>query len=358
LGQGKDILNLKIQGSQVTAAYFARLPKVELHLHLEGAIPLPSLWQLVEKYGGDPAVPDVSALASKFVYRDFQHFIETWVWKNQFLREYEDFRFISAAVAGDLAAQNIVYAEVFYSPGDCGSRGLEPQKITEAVRQGIDSVPGIEIALITDLVRDYGPEHGGRTLEAIREVRDALGVIGIGIGGSEHRCPPEPFAPIYERARALGFRTTAHAGEASGPESVWGAVRALKVDRIGHGTTVVQDPALMAHLAENRIPLELCPISNLRTGVIPSIDHHPIRIYLDRGIPLSINTDDPKLFNNSLAEEYFALHTDLGFSIPEIHSLIKQGVTSSWLPEERKQELLQRISREIDSMSGQYDERG
>lgn len=324
-------------------AYFQQLPKVELHLHLEGAIPLSSLWQLVEKYGGDPEAPTIEALGSKFRYRDFPHFIDTWMWKNQFLREYEDFSFVAAEVARDLSAQNILYAEAFYSPGDFRRRGLTVQGITDAIRKGLRQVPDIDIALITDLIRDHGPERGQQTLEAIHEVRDDFGVIGIGIGGSEHLFPPEPFAPVYERARALGFRTTAHAGEASGPESVWGALRALRVDRIGHGTRAIEDATLLDHLAERQIPLELCVLSNLRTGVIGSVAKHPARVYWERGIPFSVNTDDPKLFNTSLAEEYLALHDELGFSTAEIDQVIEQGVASSWLPEARKRALLERV---------------
>jgi adenosine deaminase len=215
---------------------------------------------------------------------------------------------------------------------------------------GLRQVPQVEILLITDLIRDHGPERGYDTLDAIREIRDEFGIVGVGIGGSEHLCPPEPFAPVYERARALGFRTTAHAGEACGPESIWGAIRALRVDRIGHGTRAIEDPILVDHLAQHRIPLELCVISNLRTGVIPSIAAHPIRAYFDRGIPLSVNTDDPKLFNNSLAEEYFALHAELGFTISEIHSLIEQSVRSSWLSDDHQTELLGRIRADIETI--------
>jgi adenosine deaminase len=131
---------------------------------------------------------------------------------------------------------------------------------------------------------------------------------------------------------------------------VWGAIRALRVDRIGHGTRAIEDPALIDHLAEHRIPLELCVISNLRTGIIPSIAAHPARAYFERGIPVSVNTDDPKLFNNSLADEYFALHTELGFTTSEIHSLIEQGVRSSWLSEERQTGLLGRIRAEIEAL--------
>jgi adenosine deaminase len=324
-------------------SYFRKIPKVELHLHLEGAIPLPALWQLVQKYESDPSVPSVEALASKFEYRDFSHFLDTWAWKNRFLRQYEDFTFIACAAAEDLASQNVVYAEVFYSPADFRRANLDPQRITEAIRQGLSRVPGIEIALITDLVRDKGPERGLATLEAIGELHEQFGVIGIGIGGSEHLYPPGPFASVYRRARALGLRTTAHAGEACGPESVWSAIRELEVDRIGHAARAAEDPALVDYIAQRRIPLEICPISNLRTGIVPSISVHPVRTYFDRGIPLSINTDDPKLFNCSLADEYLALHRSLGFTIREIHSLIEQAVECSWLPDERKTGLLRRI---------------
>ena len=141
---------------------FSRLtPKVELHLHLEGAIPSPALWDLIEKYGGDPEIPHVSALEEKFKYRDFPHFIDTWQWKNGFLREYEDFTHVAAAVAEDLARQNVRYVEAFYSPGDFAQHGLRVQRITEAIRQGLDTADkAIQVNLIADLVRDFGPECG------------------------------------------------------------------------------------------------------------------------------------------------------------------------------------------------------
>ncbi|MGQ0570725.1 MAG: adenosine deaminase [Armatimonadota bacterium] len=326
------------------------MPKVELHLHLEGAIPHGALWALVQKYGGDPSVPTIDHLSAKFTYRDFPHFIETWVWKNQFLREYEDFEFVAAEVARDLIRQNIQYVEAFYSPGDFRRHGLDPQRLAEAIRKGLNHVAEIEVALVADLVRDNGPEQAHHTLDAVREARE-FGIIGIGIGGSEERFPPEAFEPVYERARRLGFRTTAHAGEAAGPESVWGAIRALRVDRIGHGTRAVEDAALIGYLSEHQVSLELCVISNQRTGVIESVSRHPARLYFDRGIPLSINTDDPKMFGNSLAEEYLALQMHLGFSMAEIQQLVDQAIETSWLPLDRKRELIARFQRERASVS-------
>lgn len=312
---------------------------MELHLHLEGAIPHEALWELVQKYGGEPSTPDIQALKDRFQFRDFPHFIETWIWKSQFLREYEDFAFISESVANDLAKQNIRYAEVFYTPSDFFRRGLSTQRLTEAIRSGLSRLPGIEIALIADACRDDGQQNAERILSEINEVRN-LGVIGITIGGSEQDYPPEPFAAAYERARHLGFHTSAHAGEAAGPDSIWGAVKSLKVERIGHGTRAIEDSVLVKYLADNKIPLEVCPLSNVRTKVVESIEKHPVRYYFKAGIPLSINTDDPKMFGNSLAEEYRLLETKLGFSRDEIRGIILQGIQTSWLPAARKQKMI------------------
>ncbi|MGD0752128.1 MAG: adenosine deaminase [Anaerolineales bacterium] len=316
-------------------SWYERVPKVELHLHLEGAIPYEVLWELVRKYGGDLQVPDQAALLRKFEYKDFPHFIETWIWMIQFLREYEDFTLMAEAVARDLASQNIRYAEAFNSPPDFVLRGLQLQRLTEAIRAGLRRVPEVEIALIADVVRDLGTENAAVTLAQISEVRD-LGVIGIGLGGSEQRFPPEPFEKVYEQARRLGMHTTAHAGEAAGPESLWGAIHTLQVERIGHGVRAIEDEKLLAYLADTRLPLELCPLSNVRTGVVKSIDEHPARKLFERGLFITINSDDPKMFGNSLAEEYRVLEERLGFSRPELRSLILNAISAAWLPPERK----------------------
>jgi adenosine deaminase len=322
--------------------YYDCMPKVELHLHLEGAIPCDAMWQLVQKYGGDPAIPDPEALKHRFEYKDFPHFIETWGWKNQFLREYEDFNFIAEQVARDLVYQHIYYAEIFYSPPDFARHGLKTQEITEAIRKGFSRVPEIEIGLIVDLVRDFGPERAAVTLQEVNEVKN-LGVIGIGMGGSEHAFPPKLFADVYEEARRLGFHTTAHAGEAAGAKSIWGAVRSLKVERIGHGTRAYEDEGLLDFLADRQIPLEMCPLSNLCTGVVSRIEEHPVRRYFEKGIIVTINTDDPKMFGNSLAQEYEVLEKTLGFSPREIRSLMVNAVKASWLPEQKKQQMVEEI---------------
>lgn len=322
------------------------LPKVEIHLHLEGAIPLPALWELVKKYDGTSEVGDIAALEDKFRYCDFSHFLETWMWKNGYIREYDDFTFIAAAVAEDLARQNIRYVEAFHSPGDFHMlHGLDVARITEAVRRGLDEhKDAIEVRLIADLTRDFGPERGRAWLQEIATT-DSMHVIGIGLGGSEHDNPPEPYEHVYDEARSLGLRTTAHAGEAAGPESIWGAVRALQVDRIGHGTRAAEDPELVTWLKENKLPIEMCPVSNLRTGVVDKLEVHPIRKFFDEGLLVSVNTDDPKMFDTSLEAEYVALVDKLGFTLADVKKLIRNGIDSTWADEGTKARLHDELSQ-------------
>ncbi|MGD0247486.1 MAG: adenosine deaminase [Candidatus Limnocylindrales bacterium] len=323
--------------------WLERLPKVELHLHLEGAIPHAALWQLICKHGGDSRVPTLESLPAYFVYRDFPEFIDKWIWKQGFLREAADFELIGAAVAGELARQRIVYAEAFYTPADVALAGMSTQEVSLALRRGLASAPDVEVALIADLCRDYGPAVGARTLEELAEIAAEAGVIGIGLGGSEQLYPPEPFAGVYERARTLGLRTTAHAGEVVGPESVWGAIRALRVDRIDHGLRAAEDPTLTAYLAERRLPVTSCPGSNVATGAVASLEEHPIRRFLDAGLVVSVSTDDPAMFGLSLAGEYDALVRRLGFTATDIRQLVLNAVDSCWLPADRQAALRSRI---------------
>lgn len=318
------------------------VPKVELHLHLEGAIPLPTLYELIRKYGGSSEVPDMQSLYERFTFIDFPHFIETWLWKAQYHREYEDFTLIAEAVAQDLKRQNILYAETFFSPSDYARHGLTPSGLTEAIYKGLQMVEGVEIKLIPDLVRMNHPAKSMGILEEVAEMKD-FGVIGVGLGGPEHEFPPEPFATVFSRARELGLHTTAHAGEAAGPSSIWGALQALGAERIGHAARAGNDPKLITYLKEKQIPLEMCPLSNARTGVVSQYHLHPVKQFYESGLLVTINTDDPKMFNNSLAEEYQMLMTQHGFTVQDIQLVITNAVKSAWLDDEDKQILLARV---------------
>ena len=315
--------------------WHARIPKVELHLHLEGSVPLATMWDLIQKYGGDFAINGLEDLRHRFRFRDFSHFIETWIWKNQFLREFEDFTYISEQIAIHLRTQNIKYVEAFFSPARFAEKGLAIPQLMEAIRSGLDRVPEIEIALIPDLVRDVGPNMAMDVLRELLQLK-RLGIIGIGLGGSEQLFPPELFEDHYLLARKAGLHTTAHAGEAAGATSIWAAIQSLHVDRIGHGTRSNEDESLIEYLAETQLPLEMCPLSNVSTGIIGAHKLHPIRDYFDKGLLVTVNTDDPMMFNNSMAQEFDALEQNFSFKTHEIQKLILNSIDASWLEIDRK----------------------
>lgn len=319
-------------------SWFEKIPKVELHVHLEGAIPYVCLLELVRKYRGDEQILTIHDLKEKFHFNDFQHFIETWIWKNNFLREYEDFEYVAKAVADDMENQNIRYAEVFYSPPDFKKHGLKTQDITQFIRRGFDRNSNIKIGLIPDLVRDFGPEMAADTIEEIKEVAE-YGIIGIGLGGTENKHPAKQFSKVFQTAKELGFSTTVHAGEAAGSESVWESLVYLKPDRIGHGTRALEDDKLVDYLVKINLPIEMCPISNIKIGIVEDIYHHPVRDFYDKGIVVTINTDDPKMFGNSLADEYHLLFDKLNFSKDDIRNIILNGIKSSWLSQSEKHNL-------------------
>ena len=281
---------------------FDLAPKVELHLHLEGAIPVEALWQLVQTYG-HPETSSLEAITERFEYRDFAHFIETWQWMLPFIRTPDDWTGVAEAVARSLATQHIVYAEASISPTDFRRHELSVAEIATAVRRGLDRVDGTQVNLLVDLVRDTGPEWCARTLEDVIEVAPEAGIVGITIGGSEHDFPPGPYAGVYRRAGEAGLGRSVHAGEAGGPENVWAALDELGVDRIGHGVRSVEDPRLVDHLVERQVPLEVCPTSNLRTGVVTSWASHPAVELIERGARVTINSDDPTYFECSLAAD-------------------------------------------------------
>ena len=325
--------------------FIQKLPKVEIHLHLEAAFSLETLWDLIQKYGGDHEVMDMNNLREKFIFKDFPHFIKNWVWKNNYLREYEDFEIIAKSAAEELVRQNIFYAEMSFTPGDFSRNGLTNAcLLAEKIRKGLNKVKETNVQLIVDLCRDYGSDEGKHYLYELAEVKESLGIVGITIGGSEHEFPPEPYAEVYKLARELGFKCSAHAGEASGPKSIWGAIESLKVDRIGHGVRSTEDPKLVDYIVEKKIPLELCPISNIKTNVISDMSKHSIRILYDRGAVVTVNTDDPLMFNNSMYDDLTEIKQHLGFSNSDIIQLMKNAINSSWATESVKREYVKRLS--------------
>jgi len=323
--------------------YIRKMPKTELHIHLLGAIPLETLWSLVQKYKGTHEVASMDQLRDKYQFRNFLHFIDIWIWQQQFIREYDDLELIASHVAQDMIEQNILYAEVFYTTSSHAEWNMSPSGVTEAILKGFARHKDrIELKLIHDFGRNRGPEDAMGTLRKLKDL-NCPDLIGIGIGGPEEGYPPEPFLEVYQQARSWGFKTNAHAGEGAGAKSVWGAVKTLEADRIGHATRAFEDPALIEYLKEKQIPLEMNPISNCRTQVVSDISKHPIKDYFQKGMMVTVNSDDPKMFQTSLENEYYVLVTELGFSESDIKQLLQNSINAAWCDSPKKAQLHDKV---------------
>jgi adenosine deaminase len=323
-----------------------QMPKIELHLHLEGAFTFDFLFNLIEKYGGDPEVGTIDELQKKFVFRDFQHFLDLWFWKNKFFKELDDFEKCAYTTLENLANQNVIYCEVFFSPWDFTSDRLSCEEITEATIHGIKRAEkdfSITCNLIADLVRDYDSTKAVERVKQILPYKDK-GIIGIGLGGSEQKYPARLFKNAFKAARDLGFHVTAHAGEAAGPESVWEAIRELKVERIGHGVRAIEDEQLVRYLKDVQLPLEVCVNSNLKTKIFPSPMSHPIKRFINSGLNISINSDDPTMFGATITEEFMILYHEIGLSLDEIKQLILNSINSAFISEEMKKKINERAN--------------
>ncbi len=333
-------------------AFAQAMPKVELHLHLEGSIEPETALALARRHGVSLPAETPEALQSWFRFRDFRHFIQVYLTLSDLLRTPEDFAFITTALARSLARQNVRYAEVTFTAYThlWQNKGLHPDDLIaglEAGRAQAWEEHHVELAWILDIPRNlsFDPATGrytgaasDPTVEMALAWRDR-GVVALGLGGHEVGAPPEPFAPAFERARAGGLHSVPHAGEHVGPESVWGALRALGAERIGHGVRAVEDPALVAFLVEQRIPLELNPTSNIRLGVYPDFPSHPLPQLWDAGVVVTVNSDDPPLFNTTLNQEYLLLVDVYGFDAKALEQVSLNALRASFLPSERKQAL-------------------
>ncbi|MFH1214074.1 MAG: adenosine deaminase [Candidatus Neomarinimicrobiota bacterium] len=317
------------------------MPKVELHLHLEGAFTLESLLRLINKYG-DSEVRDLESLRQKFTFIDFGHFIETWYWKSNFYREPADIEEMAYSTIVSLSRQRIIYAEVFFSPWDFAKPQMSVQAITEAVIAGVrraESECPIRIGLITDIIRNHGHETAIKRLDEITPYKNEI--IGIGLGGSEKEFPAKLFTEVFEEAGRRGFHLEAHAGEADGADSVWDSLNRLHAERIGHGGRATEDPRLIDYLKSNQIPLAICVTSNLKTKIYHSLADHPVRKLFDDGLLITINSDDPTMFDANLTDEFILLYTDLNFTLAEIRQLMKNAIRASFADDRQRSKLTQ-----------------
>jgi len=290
-------------------------PKAELHLHLEGSIEPETLLEL------KPALA-LSAIEERYRYEDFEGFIESYKWVIGHLKAPEDYALITRRLLERLAGENVRYAEITLSAGVMVLRRQDFAAIYEAVRGEAEASP-VRVRWVLDAIRQEGAGHAMEIAELAAE-RAGQGVVAFGIGGNEARGPVEWFEEVFRFARSRGLRLTIHAGETVGPESVWGALR-LGAERIGHGIRAVEDPALLAHLREHDIPLEICVSSNLATGAVASLREHPLRRIYEAGVPVVLGSDDPAMFHTTLEREYELAAREFGFTEEELRGLIENS---------------------------------
>jgi adenosine deaminase/aminodeoxyfutalosine deaminase len=292
-------------------ARYHQLPKAELHLHLEGSIEPETLRELA---------PDLSLdeVRAQYTYQDFAGFLGSFEWVTRHLQRPEHYALITRRLLDRLARENVRYAEIIHSTGVVLWREQDPAAVFEAVRGAVEG-SGVEVQWIIDAVRHFGVEHARRVAEfAASRVDD--GVVAFGIGGDEARGPARLFQEAFRNARANGLRLTAHAGETTGPESIWEALE-IGAERIGHGIRAIDDPVLVQHLRDHDIPIEVCLSSNVATGAVASLREHPVRRLFDAGVPITLNTDDPAMFRTTLTAEYELAARELGFSEQELRGI-------------------------------------
>ena len=342
-----------------------RMPKVELHVHLEGSIRPATLLQLAERNGVPLPVEDEESLREFYRFRDFAHFITVYETVQGCLRTPDDFRLIAYEFGADCARQHIRYAEVTFTIlSNQRHTGLPWRAILEGANAGREQAHaefGVDWRWVFDICRDL-PETQGEVVEIALAARDAGGVA-LGLGGSEAGFPAGLFERSFARAREAGLARVPHAGETAGPESIWGALRCLHADRLGHGVRCVEDPALVAHLRERQVPLEVCPTSNVCLGVYSDYGAHPLRRLWDAGLLVTVNSDDPALFNTDLNREYEVLVDYFSFAAEDLEQITLNALRSSFLPDADKVRLeaefhgeFARLREERDAAAGKAEE--
>jgi aminodeoxyfutalosine deaminase len=322
--------------------YIASLPKTELHVHLVGSASVDTVLELARRHPDREVPTDRDALVDFYEFTDFAHFIDVYKNVTSLVTSGVDITALVDGLAADLARNGVRYAEVTVTPVTHVLMGIEPDEVAEALNAGralARERHGVELAWVFDIVGSLGYEHGIATANWVLRHRPD-GTVGFGLGGPEIGAPRHLFRDPFQMAREGGLHLVPHAGETTGPETIWSALRDLKAERIGHGTSAVADPELLAYLAGEGIPVEVCPSSNIRTKAVSSLAAHPLPRLLDAGVPVTLATDDPGMFHTDLNREYLLCHEHFGLGRSELADLARAGVRAAFCAEEQKTRLL------------------
>ncbi len=318
--------------------FLKKMPKMELHVHIEGAVDAEVYFEIAQKNGIETNLKGIEEWRDFFHFKSFAHFIDVYIKSVSVLKKPEDYTTLIEGFFAYQASQNIVYSEAFLSASflvESFSNG----DILDAIELGLKngrSVYGVEVALIPDIARNI-PLSKEAVLELVAEGKKRGIFIGLGLGGLENGYPAHLFADVYKKASQYGLRKVAHAGEAVGAESILEALDFLEAERIGHGIRCLENEMLMKRLKEKKIPLEICPSSNYRLKLVDENKPHPIREIYDNGLFCTLNSDDPVMFSTSLTDEYILLYNQ-GFSMKELWKLNLNSINASFLGDEKKAE--------------------
>ena len=326
--------------------FIRQMPKVELHVHLEGSIEPQTLLKLAERHNVTLPARNLDELHEWYKFTDFNHFIEVYLAISSCIRTADDLELIASEFLKDRADQNILYSEVIYTPfTHLPHIPLDDQLAAlNRARKTAEEKWGVRINLAPDISRERRPIEASHQIAEWAIKNQNNGITSLGLGGPEIGNPPELFASTFEIARKAGFPATPHAGETEGPASVWGALQTLNAVRIGHGVRCLEDPALVAYLKEKQIPLEVCPSSNVCLHVVPDLASHPLPRLMDEGLYVTINSDDPPMFNTNLTEEYLRITDQFGFSVAQLKNFVFNAARASLLPENEKNSLIQNLT--------------
>jgi aminodeoxyfutalosine deaminase len=329
------------------AIWLRDLPKAELHLHLEGSITPATLVELSHR--NDPVPLTFDDAKNIYQYHDFPSFLLCFKSVTQRLHTPADYELITWNMLRDLAQQGVRHAEAYISIGILyWQNRLDVDEVMAAIERGrirAEQDFGVTLLWIIDAVRHFGIEACARVFQKAATLQHVYpSVVGIGIGGNELLGPAQAFRELYQEAKDAGLHLTAHAGENTGPESIWAALN-IGAERIGHALSAQADPELLEVLAQRQIPLELNITSNLRTGCCPSLDAHPARSYFDQGLMITLNSDDPPFFGATLLDEYLLAHEKLDFTLDQLRELAANSIEASFLDPTRKLALLSEVEQ-------------
>ena len=324
--------------------FVAGLPKVELHLHIEGTLEPELLFTLAKRNGVSLPYPDVESLRAAYEFNNLQSFLDLYYQGAAVLQTQQDFFDLTWAYLQHCHSENVVHTEIFFDPQTHTARGIAFATVINGIQAALEQGSrqlGISSRLILSFLRHLSEEDAFATLEQALPYKGWI--HGIGLDSSELGNPPEKFARVFARARSEGWRLVAHAGEEGPASYVWDALDLLRVDRIDHGVRASEDRLLMARLAAERMPLTVCPLSNVRLRVFEQMADHNILALLDQGLCVTVNSDDPAYFGGYVGTNYQALVDELQASKEQLRQLALNAVGASWLDVKRKKLLAQRI---------------